>query len=487
MEIKKVCKWCSEPFVAQKITTMYCCHTCNSRAYKAQKKLQQIDEYMENEAKQPLQVAGVIGNKPFLTPVEVSTLLRVSLATVYRYMATGVLKALRIRARTRIRMADVEQMFSEDTGYKKRSYRRKESILYYSTNGILEKYKITKKTLYKRCERFGIEKIIENRKVYYNKASIDTYFAELIEEFNRADYYTPTQIMEKYGMTQNAVRAYVMRHNIPRIKRHQDVFYNKAAIDAIKEKSTKTDSHFYTYEEIKLKYGFTTINISYYVNKYDIKRYKQGSRTMVSREEFDRTIRERKEGVKNRNTTLPKEENGTPQPTIPDGYLSAEQIAEKYRLSRSSVWKLTRENNIASISIKGIKYYATPNVEAFFAKFESNEEVSVWITPKQMEEMYGMTPDARRSFAHRHHIPTKLVYGNIEYSKDHIDKVKNSGFDNRENYYTVAEAMERYNLRRDEVYNYIRYNKLQKLRKGQMVFLLKADFDRVINEKLSEL
>ena len=47
--------------------------------------------------------------------------------------------------------------------------------------------------------------------------------------------------------------------------------------------------------------------------------------------------------------------------------------------------------------------------------------------------------------------------------------------------------MEKYNLRRDEVYNYIRYNKLQKLRKGQMVFLLKADFDRVINEKLSEL
>ena len=126
-------------------------------------------------------------------------------------------------------------------------------------------------------------------------------------------------------------------------------------------------------------------------------------------------------------------------------------------------------------------------MEAFVAKSESKEEVSVWITPKRSEKVYGMTPDARRSFAHRHHIPTKLVYGNIEYSKDHIDKVKNNGFDNRENYYTVAEAMEKYNLRRDEVYNYIRYNKLQKLRKGQMVFLLKADFDRVINEKLSEL
>ncbi|MEG1005727.1 MAG: DNA-binding protein, partial [Bacteroides sp.] len=34
IRIKKVCEWCGEVFYAQKTTTRYCSHRCNSRAYK---------------------------------------------------------------------------------------------------------------------------------------------------------------------------------------------------------------------------------------------------------------------------------------------------------------------------------------------------------------------------------------------------------------------------------------------------------------------
>ena len=50
-------------------------------------------------------------------------------------------------------------------------------------------------------------------------------------------------------------------------------------------------------------------------------------------------------------------------------------------------------------------------------------------------------------------------------------------------YYSVAEAIEKYNLRRDDVYNYARYNKIRKMHHGKSMFLVKEDFDKVMAEK----
>lgn len=75
------------------------------------------------------------------------------------------------------------------------------------------------------------------------------------------------------------------------------MYYSRAHINAIKEKQDKLNPDYYTYSEITEKYGLTKINISYYVNKYDITRFKQGSRTMVLRTEFDKVYREHRDGT----------------------------------------------------------------------------------------------------------------------------------------------------------------------------------------------
>ena len=53
----------------------------------------------------------------------------------------------------------------------------------------------------------------------------------------------------------------------------------------------------------------------------------------------------------------------------------------------------------------------------------------------------------------------------------------------REKYYSVTEAMEKYGIRRDDVYNYARYNSIRKMHHGKSMFLLKEDFDKVMAEK----
>ena len=119
----------------------------------------------------------------------------------------------------------------------------------------------------------------------------------------------------------------------------------------------------------------------------------------------------------------------------------------------------------------------------FVAKYKAADNIKEWIGAEQMEEIYGMSKDARCLFVHRHKIPSRVVYGKVQYSKDHIDIIKNGGFDQRERYYSVTEAMEKYGIRRDDVYNYARYNSIRKMHHGKSMFLLKEDFDKVMAEK----
>ena len=116
-------------------------------------------------------------------------------------------------------------------------------------------------------------------------------------------------------------------------------------------------------------------------------------------------------------------------------------------------------------------------------KYKAADNIKEWIGAEQMEEIYGMSKNARCSFVHRHKIPSRVVYGKVQYSKDHIDIIKNGGFDQRERYYSVTEAMEKYGIRRDDVYNYARYNSIRKMHHGKSMFLQKEDFDKVMAEK----
>ena len=320
--------------------------------------------------------------------------------------------------------------------------------------------------------------------MFYNRTLIDKYFADLAEEINPDCYYTPEQVMEKYGMSRNAVVTFALRHNIPRINRHHKVYYSRAHINAIKEKQDKLNPDYYTYSEITEKYGLTKINISYYVNKYDITRFKQGSRTMVLRTEFDKVYREHRDGTytpKKRESKSGQQVQKEPF-TIPDGYYSSEQIAVTYQMTKKTICRLCRENDIPKISHGGFNYYEQLAINRFFAKYKAADNIKEWIGAEQMEEIYGMSKDARCSFVHRHKIPSRVVYGKVQYSKDHIDIIKNGGFDQREKYYSVAEAMEKYGLRRDDVYNYARYNNIRKMHHGKSMFLLIEDFDNVMAE-----
>ena len=47
-------------------------------------------------------------------------------------------------------------------------------------------------------------------------------------------------------------------------------------------------------------------------------------------------------------------------------------------------------------------------------------------------------------------------------------------------YYTVAEAMEKFNLTRDQLYHYAKYHNIPKVKKGKYTFISKPELDKLL-------
>ncbi len=164
-------------------------------------------------------------------------------------------------------------------------------------------------------------------------------------------------------------------------------------------------------------------------------------------------------------------------------YYTAEQIAEKYKVAPKWVWTYTREHNIPKVKIRQFNYYSKKHIDAAFAKYNVDNDLTEWYTPEEIQEKYGMTRIAIRSQVYRHNIPSKKEHGLILYSKLHFDLSKSTEKEKDEAYYTVQEAMKKYNMTRDSVYNTLSFHQIKREKKGRIVKFLKVDFDRVMGVK----
>ena len=545
MEIQKRCKYCGRSFIAHKMTTIYCSPSCNNKDYKRAIREKQIAEFMEEEKKKTPKV-DILGGKEFLTPTEGASLLGLSRATFYRYMSNGTIKAVQLRGKTIIRRKDIERLFDNPPTYQSHSEKKQEKREYYTFRQIMEKFKCSKKAVMTRVEKYNIPKVYQGRNCFFDRALVDVHFAQLIAEIDLRDYYTIPQLEEKYKMSHAAVLSFVTRNKIPRITQGRTVYYSRAHIDTIKGERESIDPNYYTYSEIMEKYHFTKDQVAYYIHNYEIDNHKQGRFTVINRKEFDRIIKERMETnalekEKERRAKLPKlnaipedyvsvaqiagkygvtpkhvqaktREAKTPKLVIkhlnyyneaaieqlfnrdpekfevPEDYITAQEIAKRFKVTVHHVHGRTREANIPKITVKHVNFYELKAVEALFAKNEACEELqkdenAEWISGTDVEEMLGITTCARRSFVSRHKIPSKKEHGIAYYLRSAIEDVNNTLAKYGEHYYTVEQICEKFNMDRDKVYGMLRYSNVRKVHEGRFVLFLKEDIIKTIHER----
>ena len=164
-------------------------------------------------------------------------------------------------------------------------------------------------------------------------------------------------------------------------------------------------------------------------------------------------------------------------------YYTAEQIAEKYKVNTKWVWTYTREHDVPKVKIRQFNYYSKKHIDAAFAKYRTDDALTEWYTPEEIEKKYGMTRVAIRSHVYRNNIPSKKEHGQIFYSKLHFDLSKQTAEEDSSKYYTVQEAMKKYNLTRDSVYGILQFHEIKREKKGRFVRFLKVEFDHIMGAR----
>ena len=295
MEYKKRCQWCGVPFIAHKLTTLYCCKACWDKAYEAKRRQNKREaQRLEVESARP--VVESIGTKEFLNPTEAARLLGVSRASMYRYMEQGGIKVLRTPARTIVRRSDIEALFDNPPAYIKRNNNKLNMLgETYSMLDITKKYNISKRVAESRIRKFDILKIMRGRNIFYRREDIHKYFEDFTIELDTDFYYNAEEIMEKYNMTHQAIVAFARRHEIPRIYRNRVTYYSKAHIDSVKTTGKRLDPNYYTRQEIMSRYHFTKEQVSYYLNTYHIERKQREGITYILSKDIYKHRRANKE------------------------------------------------------------------------------------------------------------------------------------------------------------------------------------------------
>ena len=163
-------------------------------------------------------------------------------------------------------------------------------------------------------------------------------------------------------------------------------------------------------------------------------------------------------------------------------YTTVKEVSEKYGLSPAGADKVLKNSGITLIKHKGKNFYYFSEVEALFRKreAESHPEITEWYTSAQIQEKYGLKESSIWDIVSRHGIPRKRVHNVTYYSKIHFDAARGIKEPDTNEWYTVQDAMERYGQSRDQVYNVLRYNGIQRLKQGRTVKFRRQDYDEVM-------
>ena len=174
-------------------------------------------------------------------------------------------------------------------------------------------------------------------------------------------------------------------------------------------------------------------------------------------------------------------EQRQPKDTIPitDFYTTAE-VKEIYHVNESWIFAIAKKHGIPRTFNRGKTYWSKKHIDAYFAKKAPDPDISEWYSTQDMQEKFGMTLSAIYTFAHKNAIPKKKEGIMVYYSKKHVDIAKGIAKPEETMYYTVAEAMEKFNLTRDQLYHYVKWHHISKIKKGKYTFISRAELDKLL-------
>ena len=236
------------------------------------------------------------------------------------------------------------------------------------------------------------------------------------------------------------------------------------------EAKPHSEKEFLTPTEVSSFLGVGRTSIYRYIRNGKIKALRFDGKTLIRRSDIDKMF----DYITVCETNKLKEK--TP---ITEFYTTAE-IKEKYGVKESWIFKVAKENNIPKTFSRGKTYWSKKHIDAYFAKKAPNPDITEWYSVAEIQEKFGMTLSAIYSFVSKNVIPKKKVGITVCYSKKHFDIAKGVAEPEKPQYYTIPEAMEKFNLTRDQLYHYVKYHNITRIKVGKYTKISKSVLDKFL-------
>ena len=167
-------------------------------------------------------------------------------------------------------------------------------------------------------------------------------------------------------------------------------------------------------------------------------------------------------------------------------YISGDDVMAIYKVKRSWLYTSAKNNQVPICKIAGKNYYSRKHMDALFGVSAEIEALTEWLTTDEAESLYSTTKESLRTQAYRRHIPTKREYGKTYYSKIHLDDIFRPDLKASDDYYTTAEAAEKYGLTKSNICVIVKTNNLTKVKVGARNLIVKEELDRIMASRLAQ-
>lgn len=163
--------------------------------------------------------------------------------------------------------------------------------------------------------------------------------------------------------------------------------------------------------------------------------------------------------------------------TITEFYTTKE-VLEKFSISNSWLFKAAKQQNIPKVTQHGKTYWSKKHCDMIFGKKDTSvEEITEWYSVAEIQEKFCMTLPAIYCLVSKTGIPKKKEGKEVRYSKKHFDAAKGIAEPVEPEWYSIAEATEKFNMSRDQLYHYIKTYKVKKKMVGKYCYLAKDEVD----------
>lgn len=255
-----------------------------------------------------------------------------------------------------------------------------------------------------------------------------------------------------------------------RQKRIQEVETKVQTIISEQPISDFKDKEYLSFKEAATLLGLSKQAVYKMVYAGKLQAFRISSRlSFIRKKDIDRMVEARPYEQRHPKDTIP----------ITDFYTTAE-VKEKYNVVDSWIFVVAKKHNIPRTFNRGKTYWSKKHIDNYFSKKAANPEITEWYTVQEIQEKFNMTLAAIYVLASKNAIPKKKEGVMVSYSKKHFDIAKGIVQADEPQYYTVAEAMAKFNLTRDQLYHYAKYHNIPRVKVGKYVKISRPELDHLL-------